>query len=849
MNENQSPKSHSGLMYGVKLFVIFALHYVSGRLGIEFGAVVNRAIMIWLPAGIALFCIYKLGYRYFPAIYFGSLLLTVTNQVPIENAIFIAGGSTATTLLSVYLLKKLHFSPQLSKVRDVALFFAISIMFCPALNAVIAVTAFHNGGFFGVNALAKIWSTWWLSNAFGVFTVSPFLFVWSARAPWTVSKRHIAEILLLVTLFIGMSLLVFHGGFAAMRTQTFIFRPHCFFPFFVWSALRFRQRGATLMSLAAIIVVLTAVLYGDLPYPTLSQAHNLSYLLTFFSMLGITTLFLAAAVTENKNSISTLSAKERNLRKRETEFRAMFELSGAGHCQLDPISGRFMRVNEKLCEILGYTSAELQGKSQLELTPAEDHLANNLAFQQLLKDEKREINREKRYIRKDGTVIWAWEIATVVYDDHRNILRVLAVIQDITDRKLWEDELRRTKEAADNANISKSQFLANMSHEIRTPLGAILGFNEFSFDESQSYKERIEFAHKIKQNGDLLLRIIDDVLDLSKVEAGRIETHLSEIPLPRLLDDLNGILRFKAEENGVTLRTLSDGPIPAYFQSDPVRLRQIFINVVGNAIKFSENGTVDVIVKYIPATQDELGNAMLRVSVKDSGLGMTPEQAQGIFQPFHQADPSMTRRYGGTGLGLVLARRFARALGGDLTLLETTPKKGATFCFEVSCGTPAAAEFYEINNELADAASPVIFRSGASAYPDMLKNVRVLLVDDALDNRFLFRRFLERAGAIVEHAENGQLGVELAEKGDFDVVLIDIQMPIMDGFEATTLLRSKGYKKPIIALTAHAMKEDRDRCIEAGCNDHISKPVDATALVASIFRHVRLDTGNSHITD
>ena len=482
---------------------------------------------------------------------------------------------------------------------------------------------------------------------------------------------------------------------------------------------------------------------------------------------------------------------------------------------------------------------------QMQLIAPEDRAAANEQIKSLVSGVIRETNSEKRYVRKDGSWIWVWEIATAVRDETGAIQRLLAVIQDITDRKLWEQRLKSAKEAADNANISKSQFLANMSHEIRTPLGAILGFNEFSLDPEQSYQDRVTCAQKIKLNGELLLRIIDDVLDLSKIEAGKLETRISHIHMPTLIEDIEGILKFKATENGVKLRIASDGKIPVYLDSDPVRLRQIFINVVGNAIKFSERGSVDVTLKYIDGAMHSPGR--LRVMVKDSGIGMTPEQTIGIFQPFYQADPSMTRRYGGTGLGLVLSRRFARALGGDLTLVETHPHAGSTFCFEISCGPVDKDQFYEMRDEnnvtptpSPKTASVPPLVGGTADQSGLLNNIRILVVDDALDNRILFKRFLERAGATVQHAENGLEGVILAEKNEYDILLIDIQMPIMDGFEATSLLRSKGFNKPILALTAHAMKEDRNRCLEVGCDDHISKPVDGHALVASVYDHVRL---------
>lgn len=840
LNQQVHPKNHPIVVYLFNLFLLLAIYYIAARIGMELG-VVNRVTIIWVPAGLSLFAIYKFGYRYGPAIFLGSLLITISNNLPTNTGVALSVGATCITSLSAYLLRRFKFSSKMDRVSDVAIFFGVSLMLCPALNALIGALSFYWGGLISPDGIFSMTSSWWMSNAFGVYTLCPLLFVWSEKFQFTFTKRQYFEACLLCTCVVVAGFLVLGGDFVELRKQTFFFRPHFFFPFFIWSALRFGQRGVTLLSLTMIVSVLCSVLIGDLPYPTLSLAHNFGYLMTFFSLLGVSSLFLGASVRQNKTSIASLSSKESRLRKREAEFRAIFEYSGAGHCQLDPVSGYFMRVNNKFCEILGYSTEELQSKTQFDLVHQDDNWESSRLFHKLITGDVSRLDGEKRYVRKDGSVIWVWEVATSIRDEGGVILRILSVIQDITERKLWEEELRRAKESADHANMSKSLFLANMSHEIRTPLGAILGFNEFAFEPEQPVADRLAGASKIKQNGELLLRIIDDVLDLSKVEAGTLETHVGSIDLPKMIDDLESMLRFKAKENGVDLRLSSAGKIPMFITSDALRLRQICINVVGNAIKFSERGRVEICFKFISGNTTT--DNRLQVVVKDSGIGMTAEQAANIFQPFYQADPSMTRRYGGTGLGLSLSRRFARALGGDLRLIETTLKQGSTFCFEIPCGGVSQTDFFELKNANNLGAlipkKPMDQRVGAANDPGgLLKDIRVLVIDDALDNRILFRRFLERAGATVEHAENGLEGVKLVEKNEFDILLIDIQMPIMDGYEATSLLRSKGFQKPILALTAHAMKEDRDRCLDAGCDDHISKPVDVNSLIASVHRYV-----------
>ena len=409
---------------------------------------------------------------------------------------------------------------------------------------------------------------------------------------------------------------------------------------------------------------------------------------------------------------------------------------------------------------------------------------------------------------------------------------------------LMEDLIEEREKAegyairAEAANQTKSQFLANMSHEIRTPMTAILGFADVLLehgDLEEAPPERIEAARTIKKNGEYLLGIINDILDLSKVEAGKMESELVACDLCQLIAEVASLVRVKAEGRGLTFDIEYYDPIPETIHTDPTRLRQILINLIGNAIKFTEIGGVRLVIRFV----DDDAKPAIRFDVLDTGIGMTADQIAKLFQPFTQADTSTTRKFGGTGLGLTISKRFAQMLGGDIAV-ESEPGEGSVFRVTIDAGPMEDVKMVD------DPGIAIITHSEAKTTrkPKPAKiECRILLAEDGPDNQRLISFVLSKAGAEVTVKENGQLAVEAAlaavEEGcPFDVILMDMQMPVMDGYEAVSLLRSRGYTGPIIALTAHAMEGDRQKCIGAGCNDYATKPISRQQLIETIQAHI-----------
>jgi signal transduction histidine kinase/HPt (histidine-containing phosphotransfer) domain-containing protein/ActR/RegA family two-component response regulator len=392
------------------------------------------------------------------------------------------------------------------------------------------------------------------------------------------------------------------------------------------------------------------------------------------------------------------------------------------------------------------------------------------------------------------------------------------------------------------ANAAKSEFLANMSHEIRTPMAAILGYAEILSEDGDLEKaptRRIEALETIRRNGRHLLNIINNILDLSKLEVGKMTVEHVPCSPVQIGSDVVELMRVRADAKGLTLDLSCRGPLPRTIVSDPTRLRQILVNLVGNAIKFTETGSVQLVIEPVVA---DAPSPAITFRVIDTGIGMTAEELRQLFRPFTQADPTTTRRFGGTGLGLAISRRFAELLDGGITATGT-PGTGCEFVFTVPTGPLEGVDMLETEEALAAErqASARAREERPPETPATLAGLRILLAEDTPDNQRLISYHLRRSGAVVEIAANGQIAVDAAlaaEQGDdvrpFDLVLMDMQMPEMDGYTAACLLRDRGFTRPIVALTAHAMRGDRERCLAAGMDDYVTKPIDPAALLATI---------------
>lgn len=422
--------------------------------------------------------------------------------------------------------------------------------------------------------------------------------------------------------------------------------------------------------------------------------------------------------------------------------------------------------------------------------------------------------------RHDGVYRWFLTRAVPTRDKSGKIISWIGTCTDIEETKQIQNELILAKENLERANQLKTTFLANMSHEIRTPLASIMGFAEILKENRLSQIDKDRFLEMIINNGACLSRIINDILDLSKVESGHLEVENTDMAFDHLLYEILDLFREKANTKKIYLSLDLESHVPTSIKSDPVRIRQILINLIDNAIKFTKDGGVKIEIQSENLTNDL---CKFQILVRDTGIGLTPEQRKKLFHPFTQADNSTTRKYGGTGLGLTLSKRLAQALGGDIQILQTQVGVGTVFTFDFVAQSAVDENRFKIPENT----HPLITLD--------LKNTRVLLAEDSRDSQEVIKHVLTNHGAAVCVANDGSEALQLARTKEFDAILMDIQMPEMDGYEVTRILRLEKFKKPIIALTAHAMLEERQRTKAAGFDAHVTKPLNFRQLLSTIY--------------
>ncbi|EIC23251.1 PAS domain-containing hybrid sensor histidine kinase/response regulator [Thiorhodovibrio frisius] len=672
----------------------------------------------------------------------------------------------------------------------------------------------------------------------------------------------------------------------------------------------------------------------------------------------------------NWDVTDTRLAEERMARE-EARFRGAFEIAPNGMALVDG-AGRWLQVNQALCDILGYSAEELLARDFQSISHPDDLPADLVALEQLVSGATDQVHLDKRYLHKDGHIVPILLTSSAVRDESGRLTFTVNHVLDLTERRASEAAMLAAKEAAEAANRAKSEFLANMSHEIRTPLNAVIGLTELTLSTELDARQR-DYLDKVRHSSRALLGILNDILDYSKIEAGRVMLEQTQFRLEDLLEQLTALFQAAAEAKGLDLFYRIAPQVPRQLIGDPMRLGQVLNNLVGNAVKFTEQGQVELAIRVVSERDERIE---LSFSVRDSGIGMAADTIERLFQAFTQADGSITRRYGGTGLGLTISQRLVRLMGGTIKA-RSAPEQGSTFCFHAefklperaaarigapphaigqsrilivdkrpaarqllaeilqswrmtlleasSCpgarqaiaqaaaaGQPVDLVLLEAKQcldcrfcpvaappapaeglpprALGDPPTPVVLmvssieqaqllaRGDSSELPRLLakpvtpsalfdaianvtqaqrpvrayaaeanpgslsplQGVRVLVAEDNRINQMVVEGILCQIGASVTLATNGREAADLALQQDFDVVLMDLQMPLMDGYAATEAIRAHNPDVPIIALTAAALETDRERCLAAGMNDHLSKPVIPAHLIEVMTRWIKL---------
>ncbi len=512
-------------------------------------------------------------------------------------------------------------------------------------------------------------------------------------------------------------------------------------------------------------------------------------------------------------------------------FEQAESVAGIGHWCRDLFSGELV-WSRQMYRLFGHREedgppefsellAKLEDESAQQLDEAVRRAQSSGAAYSLILTLKRE-EHGCRYLQTDADVLWTPDGL---------VASIFGTVLDVTEHVCREAELEQAKLRAEESNRMKSEFLANMSHEIRTPMSVIIGFSDLMCepDFSNDPQRQMELIRAINRNGRHMLELLNDILDLSKIEAGELLIETMPTEPHGIIEGVLQLSGARVSNQATSLSTVYESDIPRSFLCDPVRLRQILLNLIGNAIKFTDQGevTVRVAMDRGPATP------VIRVSIEDTGIGMSPDQVARLFQPFMQADRSTTRKYGGTGLGLVISKRLAEALGGSIHV-QSELGKGSVFTIELPVRSEQPLEFWHPD----EGHTPQPVQRPTQHADVSLANTRVLLVDDSPDNQRLISHILRKAGAMVTSAKDGAEAIEaicpegiLPKVMPFDLILMDMQMPVMDGYTATQRLKEMECHVPIVALTANATSGDRARCMAVGCDEYISKPIRRTRFL------------------
>ncbi|MBF0399434.1 MAG: MASE1 domain-containing protein [Magnetococcales bacterium] len=802
--------SFSASRWIIRCLLVTSAYYLSGRLGLAIPSIGQHITLIWLPTGIAVAALLRWGNGLWPAVYLGALLTNLSIGSSLLLAAGIAVGNTLGPLLTANGLRRVDFHWEFDYKFDVIWL---------VLTAMAGMTISASGGTFllwlndilPASDLKSAWFTWWMGDCIGVLLAAPPLIALSPRTCQFTHEQRV-EIALVSILLLSLNWFIF----LAPNHLTLAYIPVLIV---MWAALRFGIIGASVTVLADAVLSAWGTAIGHGPF-SMNEKNNLLILWIYILTHTVVSLVITALRAESRRL--EIDTQEAYLRLNKIASRVpglvyQFRLHPDGSSCLPYVSEAIRHIYR-----MEPSDVHADATAVLQRTHPDDYAA---VMDSILRSA-RELSPWQQAFRvryPDGTERWLFGDSIPEREPDGSTLWH-GFITDITSQKEAQSELLRAKEQAEAASRAKTDFLSAMSHEIRTPMNVILGMSDVVLGTELSQEQR-HYMTMLKNAGDNLLQLINDILDLSKVEANKLQIVEEAVSVQKEAGEVVHMLQVLAHKKGVSLELRMDPRLPERILSDSLRFRQCLLNLVGNAIKFTEYGWV-----VVDIGQNDNQPPDLQCTISDSGIGIRPEHLEKIFELFSQSDAGISRRYGGTGLGLPLTKQLLSRMGGTIRV-ESEFGQGSRFHFTLPLR--AAVDGTQ---------QPMESPPPAHTIEQETPPLKILLVEDVEENRALIEIYLSNTPYSLAMACNGSEGVQRVQNEVFDLVLMDIEMPVLNGMQATALIRQweqQTQHKPvtIIALSAHTMAGDAERCRANGFDDYLGKPIKKQTLLAALARY------------
>ena len=832
-----------------KHFALLISYVLVARVMLGIFAANGVVSIVWPSSGIAFAALLLGGRQYIPGILLAVLLVSLWAGNSLLVSLGISIGNTLEAVVAFELFRRCSPDNNLLKPRD---YFCIAIAgsIASVLAAVGGTLNIWFAGYIQADQVAEnIWQ-WWQGDVLGIILIAPLILVWRTLPQGWFKREHITETLLFFLLMVLCGQAVFHHWFADQMGE--YVQPYWMFLFVVWAAVSFGRHGVLLVMFITAVQFLSGILYevGLVDsWVTENQMQNFWFFMIVLSIVGITLALVIFQRRHDQDELISLKEKAEQavetLHESEERHRILFEYSKDALMTSEPPLNAFTSGNREALLMFGVKDEkEFTRYGPLDFSP------------EYQPDGKKSIDKAMAVMSetiKTGSSYFEWvhcrmngeefpcSILLTAITIHGRVV-IQAAVRDITLQKQAEKSLKdmneqlerrveeRTRELEEAKSMAeamaheKGEFLANMSHEIRVPISSVLGMSYLALRTTLSAKQR-DYVEKIQVSAQHLLSLIDSILDFSKLEAGQVILENIDFTLSQVVDTMNTLVIEKAANKGMDVIVNIDNDVPVDLQGDPLRLAQILINYVNNAVKFSEHGDIVVHISQSKISNEEV---MLRFEVADQGVGIPLQEQSKLFESFRQGDPSITRKYGGSGLGLAICKQLAGMMGGSVGL-NSTPGEGSTFWFTAKLGFANSLHQDMIAGKISE----------QSAFSrQSLNGARILVAEDNPINQQVAYEILQLAGAHVEVANNGREAIEWLHQQPFDCVLMDIQMPDMDGLQSTQAIRADSAISDVIviAMTANAWNEDQQRCLDAGMDDFVSKPVKPSHLYAVISK-------------